>query len=148
MQWQFIFLVLLMFWLLLLSVFAFWLYWHLKALIKEAKGSSFVKVLEGLVKEEKKNSRAVVDLNKVLQELKTESLLHVQKIGLVRFNPFKETGGDHSFSIAVLDAKDNGFVLTGLHARERARLYAKEVVGGASEHNLSKEEIQAIKKAK
>lgn len=70
-----------------------------------------------------------------------------QKFDIVRYNPFRETGGDQSFSLALLDLKDNGVVVTSIHGREVDRIYAKEIVSGKSKHNLSAEEIEAIKGA-
>lgn len=71
----------------------------------------------------------------------------IQKVGMVRFNPFGNVGGDHSFSIALLDSKDNGVVLSGLYLREGARVYSKPVASGKSEYPLSDEEKQALEKA-
>ena len=70
-----------------------------------------------------------------------------QKIGIVRYNPFKEVGGDLSFSVAILDFDDSGIVVTNIHSREGDRVYAKSVKNGESEHNLSVEEKEAIKRA-
>ena len=62
-----------------------------------------------------------------------------QRVGLVRFNPFEETGGNQSFALALLDADANGWVLSSLHARTGTRLYAKAVRGGRSDGALSDE---------
>lgn len=70
-----------------------------------------------------------------------------QKFAMVRYNPFRETGGDQSFSLALLDLRDNGVVITSIHGREVDRIYAKEVNNGKSKHNLSAEEIEAIREA-
>lgn len=70
-----------------------------------------------------------------------------QKFAMVRYNPFRETGGDQSFSMALLDLRDNGIVITSIHGREVDRIYAKEITNGKSKHNLSAEEIEAIKGA-
>lgn len=70
-----------------------------------------------------------------------------QKFSMVRYNPFRETGGDQSFSLALLDLRDNGVVITSIHGREVDRIYAKEIVNGKSKHNLSAEEVEAIKEA-
>ena len=70
-----------------------------------------------------------------------------QKMSLVRYNPFADTGGDLSFSLALLDLTDTGFVITGIHGRGVDRIYAKEIIKGKSKHNLSEEEIAAIRKA-
>jgi Protein of unknown function (DUF4446) len=70
-----------------------------------------------------------------------------QRIGLVRFNPFEDTGGNQSFAIALLDARGDGFVISSLHARSGTRVYGKSVSGGTSESTLSTEEAQAVKLA-
>jgi Protein of unknown function (DUF4446) len=70
-----------------------------------------------------------------------------QRVGLVRFNPFEDTGGNQSFALALLDADGNGWVLSSLHARNGTRLYAKSVRGGRSDGALSDEETAAIKQA-
>jgi len=83
-----------------------------------------------------------------LDNLKKESKLPIQKIGMVRFNPFKEIGGDQSFSIALLDGDDNGVVITSLYTRGGNRVYGKPIKNGKSEYLLSEEEKEVIEKAK
>jgi len=116
----------------------------------------------GFFKKEKKQPRNLKEvlarieelegkLNKVsrqLRELKKEGLFSIQKVGIVRFNPFSEVGGDQSFSLALLDGHNNGVVITSLYTRENNRIYGKPVAGGESEYVLSKEEKSAIEKAK
>jgi hypothetical protein len=65
----------------------------------------------------------------------------------VRFNPFKELGGDHSFSLAILDSHDSGIVITSLHTRDRTRVYMKDIKKGKSESELSAEEKSALTSA-
>lgn len=69
------------------------------------------------------------------------------RVGLVRFNPFEETGGNQSFALALLDGEGNGVVLSSLHARAGTRVYAKAVTAGRSDANLSDEETAAIRQA-
>jgi hypothetical protein len=69
----------------------------------------------------------------------------LQHIGLVRFNPFEDTGSDQSFAIAMLDDQRDGLVLSSLHGRSNTRVFAKPVTGGTSQHHLSEEESQAIR---
>ncbi len=71
----------------------------------------------------------------------------LQHIGVVRFNPFQDKGGDQSFVIAILDGHGDGVVLSGLHTRVDSRVYAKPVVGGQSTYTLTTEEKQAIARA-
>jgi len=82
-----------------------------------------------------------------LENLKKASKFHLQKVGIVRFNPFSEVGGDQSFSIALLDGSNDGLVITSLYTREDNRVYGKPIKKGKSEYPLSKEEKEAINKA-
>jgi len=70
-----------------------------------------------------------------------------RRIGVVRFSPFGQKGGNQSFSIAFVNEKGNGAVVSSLHIRDHVSLFAKEVKENKSEHELSKEEQHAIKKA-
>ena len=69
------------------------------------------------------------------------------RLGLVRFNPFEDTGGNQSFALALLDGRANGFVVSSLHSRVGTRLYAKAITAGASETALSAEESEALRQA-
>jgi len=110
-------------------------------------------------KKEPKNLKEVLDYLKKLEEnfekvskeienLQKEGRFSIQKVGIIRFNPFSEVGGDQSFSLAILDADDNGIVITSLYTREENRVYGKPIKRGASEYSLSVEEKEAISKAK
>lgn len=70
-----------------------------------------------------------------------------QKFAMVRYNPFSDTGGDQSFSLALLDLNNNGVVITSIHGREVNRIYAKQIENAKSGHNLSAEEEEAIRRA-
>jgi hypothetical protein len=67
------------------------------------------------------------------------------RVGLVRYNPFEDTGGNQSFALAMLDRKGDGFVVNSLHARAGTRVYAKAVAGGKSDAALSTEEAEALR---
>jgi hypothetical protein len=71
----------------------------------------------------------------------------VQHVGVVRFNPFADKGGDQSFVLAILDDHADGVVLSSLHARTDVRVYAKPIVGGQSTYMLTAEEKEAIARA-
>jgi hypothetical protein len=73
---------------------------------------------------------------------------HYARLGLVRFSPFKDTGGDQSFALALLDESDDGFVISSLHSRTGTRIYAKAVANGKADMTLSAEEVQAIDEAR
>ena len=70
-----------------------------------------------------------------------------QRVGLVRYNPFEDTGGNQSFALALLDAKGDGWILSSLHARSGTRVYAKAIKAGRAEAGLSEEETAALGQA-
>jgi len=79
-----------------------------------------------------------------INELERSLINCLQKVGVVRFNAFDDVGSDLSFSIALLDSNDNGFVLSSIYARDSSSTYAKPVISGKSRYPLSAEEIKAI----
>ncbi len=134
-------------WLLVISFILLKIYSHYRRLTREVKKGSLIKVLDKIVANEAKNAQDLTRLEKEIRKINEDATLHVQKVGFVRFNPFSELGGDHSFSLALLDGKDNGVILTGLHTRERTRVYMKRIKKGKGTHQLSKEEKKALTKA-
>lgn len=71
----------------------------------------------------------------------------IQKVGIVRYSAFKDTGSDLSFALALLDEKNNGVLLNGIYSREMSNIYGKPIKNGKSEYTLSKEEEEALYKA-
>lgn len=69
------------------------------------------------------------------------------RAGLVRYNPFEDTGGNQSFALALLDGRGDGFVVSSLHSRTGTRIYAKAIAAGVSETALSDEETAALQQA-
>jgi len=110
-----------------------------------------VKDLEEVVSEQLKRMRGIEgDVKKLFKwnkDLQKISDISITKVGVVRFNPFKDTGGDQSFAIALLDSNNNGVVLSSLYTREGTRVYTKPIEKSGSTYHLSKEEKQAIEKA-
>ena len=86
-------------------------------------------------------------LVRLQQELDAALQQSIQRIGVVRFNPFPDTGGDQSFAIALLDKIGNGLVISSLHSRADTRVFAKQIANGRSRYPLSDEEQDAIKAA-
>jgi hypothetical protein len=118
-----------------------------KFMNKLGKGDNLDEMMREYIKKvenvEAKNGE-IVEFCKVLDEnLKNCT----QKIGIVRYNAFKDTGSDLSFSLAILDAHNNGVVLNGIYARDCSNIYAKPVENGESKYVLSNEEKEAINKA-
>ncbi len=72
----------------------------------------------------------------------------VQKMGIVRFNAFEDTGSDLSFAVALLDSNDDGVVFSSIYSRSESRVYAKPVSAGKSTYFLTDEEKKAIAEAR
>ena len=70
-----------------------------------------------------------------------------QKIGIVRYNAFRDTGSDLSFALALLNENNDGVVLNGIYARDMSNIYAKPIENGESKYVLSNEEKEALNKA-
>ena len=131
-------------WVLVLSIFLFWIFDFFRKLTTKTGGGSLIEILKRVLIKEEENAQSLRSLKKDIGNIVEEDRRHIQKVGLERFNPFKEMGGGHSFSLSLLDGKNRGVILTGLHARERTRVYIKKVESGKSDLELSKEEKRAL----
>lgn len=142
-------LVAILVYLLFLSILVFKVYRFNRLLFSDIKKNDLKKILQEQIAKMSELNTKLHDLEKAAAKLNTEGIEHLQKIGVVRFNPFEDTGSDQSFVLAILDGKNNGFVFSSLHGRDRTRTYCKPVTNGnESEYPLSKEEREAIEKAK
>ena len=135
-------------WLLVLSILNAWIFYFFRKLSKDVGKGNLIKLIDKVLGTTKVNTRKLKDLEKELERFGQEGTYHVQKMAIVRFNPFDEMGGDYSFSLAMLDGNDTGLIITGLHTRERTRVYIKDVKKGKVKMELSKEERKALDKAR
>jgi hypothetical protein len=117
-------------------------------LTKGLTDQSLKSVLENLIKDINVAKKDIDYLKSYCDRMQQEGLLHIQRMGLLRFNPFKDTGGDQSFVLSLTDANDTGVVISGLYSRSGTRWYTKRVVNGKGiEHELSDEEKRVLKEA-
>ena len=138
-------------------VLALWVAWlqrsdavlrrRLRRLIGDGEGLGLDELLDKQFSRLDTVAERVEALNRLHHDLEAISRQSIQKVGVVRFNPFSDTGGDQSFAVALLDAQGNGVVLSSLHGRADTRIFAKQVQAGRSKHALSDEEQDAIRKA-
>ncbi len=96
----------------------------------------------------KKSNETYGKVLSMIQEIDDEMKWCTQKIGVIRYNPFDEMGGNLCYAVAILDGKDNGVVLNGIHSRNGTFTYAKPIERGVSPYVLTEEEVQALEKAK
>ena len=133
-------------WLLIIT-FLFWrAQGHYNRLTKGVSEKSLKSVLESLLRDSAKSKKDLEDIIRYCAKIEKDSRFHIQKIGLLRFNPFKDTGGDQSFILSLLDGNNTGVLISGLYSRSGARWYAKKIIAGkGAEHELSEEEKKALK---
>ena len=120
---------------------------RLDGITRGESGKSFEGVLEAHIDKVYAVARELDDVSARTKALESVMPTTFQRVGLVRYNPFEDTGGNQSFALAMLDAKGDGWILSSLHARQGTRFYAKAVKAGRSETSLSEEEQAAIKLA-
>jgi hypothetical protein len=136
-------------WLLIISFFLWKALSHYDKLGQGLKEKNFKTIMETLLKDVSIAKKDIDNLKLYCDKIQGDGLLHIQKIGLVRFNPFKDTGGDQSFILSLVDGNDTGVIISGLYARSGTRWYAKRIIKGKSvEHGLSDEEKKALDAAK
>ena len=114
---------------------------------KLGNGNNIEEDLETFMYREKKVEKQNGEINEFIKTLDNDLRKCIQKIGIVRYNAFKDTGSDLSFTLALLDENNNGVVLNGIYSREMSNIYAKPVEKGESKYTLSDEEKEAISKA-
>ncbi|HEY8806393.1 MAG TPA: DUF4446 family protein [Candidatus Limnocylindria bacterium] len=120
---------------------------RLRRILSDNGNAGLDEVLDGQAKRIEQLGSTVDALNTLERQLEASSRLALQKVGIVRFNPFQDSGGDQSFAIALLDQGGTGVVFSSLHGRAETRIFAKQVANGRSTHSLSDEEQQAIRVA-
>jgi hypothetical protein len=120
---------------------------RLKGITRGTEGRSLEAILDAHLEKVFAVSRQLDDVAARTAILEDAQRRAFQRVGLVRYNPFEETGGNQSFALALLDATGDGWVLSSLHARSGTRVYAKAIKAGRAEAGLSAEETDAIKQA-
>jgi len=120
---------------------------RLRRVLPQGESGGIDEILDRQLKSVESLSERVDALNKLHHELEHLSQRTLQKVAVIRYNPFSDTGGDQSFAIALLDSLGNGVVVSSLHSRTDTRVFAKPVQSGRSKFQLSDEEQDAIRKA-
>ena len=121
---------------------------RLKKIFAGKKAADLEEVLVGLNKDVGVLKEAGVKIFSTLENNDKRIRRSIQGLEVLRFNPFKESGGNQSFSIAFLNEEGDGLVLSSLYSRERVSIFAKPVKNMASEFELTGEEKESLKKAK
>lgn len=136
-------------WLTFLTYLLFRLSSQYAGLTKGTSKKTVMGILESFADELQIAKKDLANLGVQYDKIEKDSQFHIQRIGLLRFNPFNDTGGDQSFILSLIDAKETGVVISGLYSRSGTRWYAKKVINGKGvEHDLSEDEKRSIQLAK
>ena len=123
----------------------------LKKRYKKFMGGKDVKSLEKKLETIIEDNKYIIDLSSEnknnIKEINKEMEFSFNKVGVVKYDAFKQMGGMLSFSLALLNEKDNGFILNSVHSSEGCYTYIKEIKAGICDLDLSNEEKQALSEA-
>ena len=118
-----------------------------KFMKKIGNGKNIEEDLENYMYRVERVERQNAEIISYCKNLDEEVAKCIQKVGIVRYSAFKDTGSDLSFAVAMLDENNDGVVFNGIYSREMSNIYAKPVKKGVSEYTLSEEEKEAIRRA-
>ena len=118
-----------------------------KFMKKIGNGKNIEEDLENYMYRVERVERQNAEIISYCKNLDEEVAKCIQKVGMVRYSAFKDTGSDLSFAVAMLDENNDGVVFNGIYSREMSNIYAKPVKNGVSEYTLSEEEKEAIRRA-
>lgn len=118
-----------------------------KFMIKLGEGNNIEEQLKAYMDKVIQVKNENLELKEYCKRMDNQIANCIQKVGLVRYNAFKDTGSDLSFTLAILNKENTGVVLNGIYSRDMSNIYAKPIENGQSQYVLSEEEKEAITKA-
>ena len=107
-------------------------------------GNNIEEMLKTYISKVEEINRKNEEIIKYCNKLDENISLCIKKIGMVRYNAFKDTGSDLSFALALLNEKNDGVILNGIYSREMSNIYAKKIKNGKCNNKLSDEENEAL----
>ena len=124
---------------------------NLKKKYNKFMGGKDVKSLEKQLEKIFEDSNYILNISdenrKDIKNIKKESENSFNKIGIVKYDAFKQMGGKLSFSLALLNEINSGFIINSVHSSEGCYIYIKEIVAGLCDLDLSNEEKEALSQA-
>ena len=111
---------------------------------KIGNGNNLDEMLKTYLKDVDEIKRDNSEIKAYYTKLDRDIASCIQKVGIIRYNAFRDVGSDLSFAIALLDKDDNGVVLNGIYGSDSSNIYAKPIKNGTSSYQLSEEEKYAI----
>jgi hypothetical protein len=121
---------------------------HYRALTTGVEAGNLEAVLNNHMEQLRSAQAQTSELDTLARRLERDGRTHIQRVGFLRFNPFRDAGGDQSFALALADQDGNGVVISSLHSRETTRVYGKPLAAWQSPYPLTDEERAAISQAR
>lgn len=114
---------------------------------KLGDGTNIKEDLENYMRRVSGSEEEIRKLSLHYKELDEKSKKCIQKVGIVRYNAYKDTGSDLSFAVCLLDEQNNGVVFNGIYSRDMSNIYAKPIENGLSKYKVTPEEQESINRA-
>lgn len=114
---------------------------------KLGDGKNIKEDLERYMRRVSTTEEEIRKLSLYYKELDNKNQKCIQKVGVVRYNAYKDTGSDLSFAVCLLDEHNDGVVFNGIYSRDMSNIYAKPIENGVSKYKVTPEEMEAIEKA-
>ena len=114
---------------------------------KLGDGKNIKEDLDGYMRRVSTTEEEIRKLSLYYKELDNKTQKCLQKVGVVRYNAYKDTGSDLSFDVCLLDEHNDGVVFNGIYSRDMSNIYAKPIENGVSKYKVTPEEMEAIEKA-
>ena len=111
---------------------------------KISNGNNIEEMLKGYITKVEDVSNENKEIINFCNKLQNNVSLSFKKIGIVKYNAFKNTGNDLSFALALLNDNNDGVILNGLYSAEMSNIYAKQIISGRCNNRLLEEEKQAL----
>jgi hypothetical protein len=122
---------------------------YVEYMTKIGDGQDITNVLKNYVEDVTIVKENTQTLKKYCREMEQNMNKCIQKVGMIRYNPYQNTGSDLCFALALLDFEDSGVVINGVYSRDNTtNTYAKPIEKGKSKYTLVKEEEEALNIAK
>jgi hypothetical protein len=118
---------------------------QIAALTRGVDGRNLEEVLAAHLETVAQTSRRMDALEQAVAVLQAQMPTCLRYASLIRYDAFEDVGGEQSFSLALLDERRNGVVLTSVYSRLDVRVYAKAIRNGQASHALSEEEARALR---
>lgn len=131
---------------LILFVWIVRLHIRIKRFTRGSNGTSLEKTISTILRDIERVRHDHIDLKNEQDVLKRKQAKAIRSIETVRFNPFKDQGSNQSFATALLNDEKNGVIISTLFARDRMSVFAKPIVDGKSEYELTVEEKSVLEK--